>query len=225
MKNDYMSKLGLFISSYLPLYLWLLLSNLNYKTVFSFLKNFNLKQVNIFVHFNLQPKINVRFKNLFVLTLLFLIIISIYEIRSLLIGDGSEKKPLPKSVVINPESDSLMNYVMTYFTPLVSFNIHDSKSIVMNVLLFCTIGLMYAGGSATYFNPVLGIFGFKVFGVSGYPKAHHIISSLSFDEIETAKKRGDDLIRYRLGDGVYMIRPIKKRHKGFFTKKTDNYLM
>lgn len=58
-------------------------------------------------------------------------------------------------------------------------------------------------------NPVLGIFGFKIFGVSGFPHAHHIISHFSFDEIETIKRRGDEIISYRLGDGIYVIKQKK----------------
>lgn len=56
---------------------------------------------------------------------------------------------------------------------------------------------------------MLGIFGFRIFGVSGYPNAHHIISRLSYDEIETARKRRDKVERYRIGDGIYIIKPIK----------------
>lgn len=136
-----------------------------------------------------------------------LILLSIIEIKQLFKGSGSEKKPLPLTMEISPESDSLMNYVVTYFTPLISFNMKDPKSILMNTLLFWLIGLMYVESSATYLNPVLGAFGFQIFGVSGFPNAHHIISRLSFDEIETVKKRGDEIIRYRLGDGIYVIKP------------------
>ena len=107
---------------------------------------------------------------------------------------------------VSPESDSLMNYVVTYFTPLISFDMTEMKSMIMNVFLFLLIGLMYVGSSATYLNPVLGIFGFKIFGVSGFPNAHHIISRFSFDEIETVKRREDAVIMYRLGDGIYVIR-------------------
>ncbi|WAM38912.1 hypothetical protein [Leuconostoc pseudomesenteroides] len=131
------------------------------------------------------------------------------EIRQLFKGSGSESKALPENMEISPESDSLMNYVVTYFTPLISFNLYNPKSVIMNILLFLLIGLMYVGSSATYLNPVLGIFGFRIFGVSGFPNAHHIISRLSFDEIETVKKRRDHVIRYRLGDGIYIIRSDK----------------
>jgi len=189
MKNDCISKWKLFITSYLPLYLWLLLSNINY-CHFHF--------VNVYKFIN--------FPNFFRIVLIVLIFISIVAIRQLFIGSGSERKVLKKTMEISPESDSLMNYVVTYFTPLISFNLYEPKSVVMNTLLFLLIGLMYVGSSATYLNPVLGIFGFKIFGVTNFPNAHHIISKLSFDEIETIKRRGDKVIRYRLGDGIYMVK-------------------
>lgn len=192
MKNDYCSKWMLFITSYLPLYLWLLFSNFNYNK--EFFKG--LKQYWIF------------FGVLFVLVCL-----SIYEIRQLFVGSGSENETLPTNMEVSPESDSLMNYVITYFTPLISFNLDETQSVIMNVLLFGLIGLMYVGSSATYLNPVLGIFGFKIFGVSNFPNAHHIISKFSFDELETIRKRGDNIVRYRIGDGIYVIRPIKNKRK------------
>lgn len=189
MKNDYFSKWKLFITSYLPLYLWLLLSNINY------------------TKFDYREYLEPTFANGFRLILVILILLSIWEIRQLFIGSGSEQRPLPMTMEVSPESDSLMNYVVTYFTPLISFDMTDMKSVIMNVFLFLLIGLMYVGSSATYLNPVLGIFGFKIFGVSGFTNAHHIISRLSFDEIETVKRREDAVIMYRLGDGIYVIRP------------------
>ena len=107
---------------------------------------------------------------------------------------------------ISPESDSLMNYIVTYFTPLLSFDMNNTTSILMNSLLFLLIGLMYVGSNASYLNPVLGVFGFKIFGVTGFPHAHHIITNLSFDDIETARETDVELISYRLGDGIYILK-------------------
>lgn len=190
MQNDYISKWKLFITSYAPLYLWLLLSNIDYTHIIP---------IRIF---------EFTFQNIFRFIMLSLIVISGIEIKNLFIGSGSEEKELPSTMEVSPESDSLMNYVVTYFTPLISFNLNDNKSVIMNILLFLLIGLMYVGSSATYLNPVLGVFGFKVFGVSNFPNAHHIISRLSFDQIETSKRRGDIVIQYRLGDGIYVIKPL-----------------
>lgn len=192
MQNELRAKWLLFITSYMPLYLWILFSTLDYKNI------------------RLENILKLKFGHpILRIVLVVLIAISVYKIYQLFKMDGDEQEELPPEMEISPESDSLMNYIVTYFTPLISFDISDNKSVLMNVLLFLLIGLMYVGSSASYLNPVLGIFGFKIFGVTGFPNAHHLISNLSFDEIETARKREDKLIRYRLGDGMYMIKKIK----------------
>ena len=117
-----------------------------------------------------------------------LIFISIIKLWKLFKFDGKESIKIPRKMEISPESDSLMNYIVTYFTPLLSFDMNNKTSILMNLLLFLLIGLMYVGSHASYLNPVLGVFGFKIFGVTGFPHAHHIITNLSFDDIETVRR-------------------------------------
>ena len=217
MKNDYFSKWGLFISSYLPLYFWLFLSNINYKKVskaiIELIKTIIERNIVDYIKKNVDMSDNLNsFWVVFFVISVVLISVSIYQTVQLFIGSGSEVYILPKDMKINPESDSLMNYVVTYFTPLLSFDIHNFKSIMMNVLLFLLIGFMYVGSSAMYLNPVLGIFGYKVYAVSGMPKAHHIISKLTFDEIETDKTRRDEIERYKIVDGIYIIKPKKENN-------------
>lgn len=81
---------------------------------------------------------------------------------------------------ISPESDSLMNYVVTYFTPLVSFDMNYINSVIMNFFLFLLIGLMYIGSSATYLNPVLSVLSFRIFGVSSFSKNYSKEISIDF---------------------------------------------
>jgi hypothetical protein len=188
MQRDLFSKWTLFITSYLPLYLWLLFSNINYS-------KFSLDRL---IAFDFDHKI---IRSVFV----FLIFVSIFKLRILFKLDGKESTKIPRKMEISPESDSLMNYIVTYFTPLLSFDMNNTTSIIMNSLLFLLIGLMYVGSSASYLNPVLGVFGFKIFGVTGFPHAHHIITNLSFDDIETARETDIELSKYGLGDGIYIL--------------------
>lgn len=188
MQRDLFSKWTLFITSYLPLYLWLLLSNINYS-------KFSLDRL---IAFDFDHKI---IRSVFV----FLIFVSIFKLWILFKLDGKESTKIPRKMEISPESDSLMNYIVTYFTPLLSFDMNNTTSIIMNSLLFLLIGLMYVGSSASYLNPVLGVFGFKIFGVTGFPHAHHIITNLSFDDIETARETDVELSKYGLGDGIYIL--------------------
>ena len=188
MQRDLFSKWTLFITSYLPLYLWLLFSNINYS-------KFSLDRL---IAFDFDHKI---IRSVFV----FLIFVSIFKLRILFKLDGKESTKIPRKMEISPESDSLMNYIVTYFTPLLSFDMNNTTSIIMNLLLFLLIGLMYVGSNASYLNPVLGVFGFKIFGVTGFPHAHHIITNLSFDDIETARETDIELSKYGLGDGIYIL--------------------
>ncbi|WP_247915893.1 hypothetical protein [Streptococcus salivarius] len=189
MQRDLFSKWTLFITSYLPLYLWLLFSNINYS-------NFSLDRL---IAFDFDHKI---IRIIFVA----LIFVSIIKLWILLKLDGKESIKIPRKMEISPESDSLMNYIVTYFTPLLSFDMNNTTSIIMNSLLFLLIGLMYVGSNASYLNPVLGVFGFKIFGVTGFPHAHHIITNLSFDDIETARETDVELSKYGLGDGIYILK-------------------
>ena len=188
MQRDLFSKWTLFITSYLPLYLWLLFSNINYS-------KFSLDRL---IAFDFDHQI---IRSVFV----FLIFVSIFKLWILFKLDGKESTKIPRKMEISPESDSLMNYIVTYFTPLLSFDMNNTTSIIMNSLLFLLIGLMYVGSSASYLNPVLGVFGFKIFGVTGFPHAHHIITNLSFDDIETARETDVELSKYGLGDGIYIL--------------------
>ena len=189
MQRDLFSKWTLFITSYLPLYLWLLFSNINYS-------KFSYERL---IAFDFDHKL---IRTVFVV----LIFISVIKLWKLFKFDGKESIKIPRKMEISPESDSLMNYIVTYFTPLLSFDMNNTTSILMNSLLFLLIGLMYVGSNASYLNPVLGVFGFKIFGVTGFPHAHHIITYLSFDDIETARETDVELISYRLGDGIYILK-------------------
>ena len=189
MQRDLFSKWTLFITSYLPLYLWLLFSNINYS-------KFSLDRL---IAFDFGHKI---IRIIFVV----LIFVSIIKLWILFKFDGKESLKIPREMEISPESDSLMNFIVTYFTPLLSFDMNNTTSIIMNLLLFLLIGLMYVGSNASYLNPVLGVFGFKIFGVTGFPHAHHIITNLSFDDIETVRETDVELTSYRLGDGIYIIK-------------------
>ena len=189
MQRDLFSKWTLFITSYLPLYLWLLFSNINYsKFSFERLRAFDFDHKLI--------------RTVFVV----LIFISFIKLWKLFKFDGKESIKIPRKMEISPESDSLMNYIVTYFTPLLSFDMNNTISIFMNSLLFLLIGLMYVGSNASYLNPVLGVFGFKIFGVTGFPHADHIITNLSFDDIETVRETDVELTSYRLGDGIYILK-------------------
>lgn len=187
MQNGYIQKWMMFISSYFPLYIWLLLAAVPWT------------KLNVRSHQNNQLI-------WFVCVLIVFSLISLCQIFILLKGSGAVRKPLSKELLITPESDSLMNYIITYITPFLTLDVTKTITLVQNLFLFVVIGLIYVGSSATFLNPVLGLLGYKIFGVSGDSNAHHIISKLSFDEVERAIRNTEEVLQFRIGEGVYIIR-------------------
>ncbi|WP_261806795.1 hypothetical protein [Lapidilactobacillus luobeiensis] len=192
--NGYWQKWLFFITSYFPLYCLMIFGKLDYSNDIWF---------------------QVRSNYSYFFVLVVFILISIIHSFVLLKGDGSETKKLPKEMAISPESESLMNYVITYITPLLSLKIEDKNSVITNAILFLVIGLIYVGSSATFLNPLLGILGYKIFGVNNLPGAHHLISKLSFDELEKARNNQELVVMLRIGEGVYTIK--EKREKNNLT--------
>lgn len=195
MANDYISKWKLYIASYFPLYIWLLLININYNNFY----NFKLENL-------------IQLHNVVRLILIVFIIISVMEIRKLFVRSGSVSKPLPNNMEIRIKNDILFNYMIVYIYPLLTFDIYDSRMIIFNTFTFLLIGFISVNIDNIYTTAAVGLFGFKIFRVLGFPSGQYIISNLSYDEIETIKKRGDEVIRYKLGDGIYII-TRKKNNK------------
>ncbi|WP_153551514.1 hypothetical protein [Ligilactobacillus murinus] len=188
MLNGYLQKWLFFISSYFPLYFLMIFCKIDYS------KNIRKQISENWVYF---------------ITLSVFILVSIYQLIKLFLADGKKAKPLPKKMSISPESEALMNYVVTYITPILSLEIGNTPSMITNGTLFIIIGLIYVGSSVTFLNPLLGVLGYKIFAVTDFPGAHHLISKLSFDELEKSRNNQEIVQQFRIGEGVYVIKNKK----------------
>ncbi|NMM93119.1 hypothetical protein [Bifidobacterium oedipodis] len=192
MHNTYFDKWILYFSSYLPLYFIL-----GFKETDIFPEG---ETVNYYQWIVEQGRSNF----LFYIVLVVLITISVFDLIRLL-EKRNRKQIKLGNFQINPESDSLMNYVITYFPPLLTLEIDNTKSLLVNALIFLIIGCIYVGSSATFLNPVLGVLGYRIFAIEGAAHAHHIISSLTFDELERVKVENRTVHTKRIGEGVLLI--------------------
>lgn len=68
------------------------------------------------------------------------------------------------------EVDSLQGdilaFLASYFIPLVSFTVTQTKHQLVLLILFGVIGLLYVNGNLYYQNPTLSLIGFKTYKVS-----------------------------------------------------------
>lgn len=130
-----MNKTFAFISSYLPLYILLMINNVNKD-----------KNIAYWIAFGI---------------LIILVIISIIVLFCYLRGRGNRIDLASNEQIDKLKSDSMINYLMAYIVPLSTIN-NDNfiGSIITNSILFILIGIIYINMNLVYLNPVLVLFGY-----------------------------------------------------------------
>lgn len=183
----------LFVTSYVPLYLLLILNNLEIKEWSGWLKPEVLGQAfceNIY--FNCA-----------------MIILSLCSVI-VLIGFGNLKSNSHityKSEVIRNNSGDILNYFITYLFPLLSMDIKSANSIIVNCLVFWLIGLLYVKGDMLYLNPMLMFFHYHVVQIGDKV----IITRKSMVELQQYIAREKKIWVHKICDEIYIEGKVKSR--------------
>ena len=135
-----MNKVFAFISSYLPLYVLLMINIVNYE-----------KSIYYWI---------------ILTTLILLIIISIIVLLVYLVGKGGQLF-LEENIQIDRfRSDKLLNdcmynYLLVYFVILLTFNKNNNVMLMItSLIIFAFIGVLYVKANMIYSNIVLLLFGY-----------------------------------------------------------------
>ncbi|WP_085523861.1 hypothetical protein [Tuberibacillus sp. Marseille-P3662] len=128
----------LFISSFSPLYVILLLSN--YKAILA--GNYVLKE------------------KIYFLTLLSFLVFSLLALLFILNSKLTTKRFFSEVSINN---NDLISYIATYLVPLLSIDINDNSSLITNLSLFLLIMFIYVKNNMIYINPLLLLFNYKIF--------------------------------------------------------------
>ncbi|WP_222948490.1 hypothetical protein [Listeria monocytogenes] len=182
----------LFISSYLPLYVLLLISFLfNNKIPHEFREYFSTLPAGIVVLF-------------------LLILFSITVILKLIIlKKGNERIPITENY--SSTGDNVISYVMTYIIPMLSLlDNPNAENITINILLFIFIGVVYVSNDLVYLNPILAFLGYHIFESD---KGTLNITRLTLGQLDALKKEGTKVMRYKVATQVFLIKRIKKRNE------------
>lgn len=130
-----MNKTFAFISSYLPLYILLMIN------IFK-----NEKCMSYWITY---------------IILILLVIVSVVVLYNYLFADGNKIILARDEKIDKVKSDSMINYLMAYIVPLATIN-NDNYiiSILTNSILFIIIGIIYVRMNLVYLNPILVLFGY-----------------------------------------------------------------
>ena len=153
-------KVLLFLSSYYPLYMMLLVLN---GDQFPKLAEFD------------------PYAGVFLAVMAVLIGISFLPL--ILIGKGKNTKTIETGILKKPD-DTVVSYIMTYIVPILMFDFQDPKMVTVNIILFMIIGCLYVRLNLVYINPLLAIFGYVFYHTD---KEQTIISNIPYYSLKNMK--------------------------------------
>lgn len=143
----------MFISSYFPLYILLLISQGN----------------------KMLQTSNWYFGGL-IIVLSALILISLLSVLLL------KNVPISnycKPVNVKRPDDKVMNYIFTYIIPLLGFSFNDFRSVIVNIFLFLMIWFLYIKLDLIFINPLWSLFGYISYEYDG----GYIITNIRYEDI------------------------------------------
>lgn len=189
-KINYLNmRVKMFISSYFPLYVILLILNIeNYNNISKLIKIFKFQNIEV---------------SLFVFIIIILICISLESIYDLKNTNASESHSFSN---ISNSDDSIINYMMTYIIPLLSTDFLSKKTLIMNVMLFLIIGFMYVRLNLIYLNPLWLIWGYSMYKAND---SMIIITNISYSDIKSLEN--EKLKSSLLCDRIYLIQKSQNK--------------
>lgn len=185
-RNQVSMKILMFVSSYFPLYIMLLILNI---------ESYNNKEkiLNLIREPNTKPL-------LFLLTMIIFILISIYSICDLKKTKGNEYYEIED---IGRPDDTVISYMMTYIIPLLTTDNLTKETILINLFLFLLIGYLYIRLNLIYLNPLWAIFGYVMYKTSNEMV---IITNIPYRKINRIKNnRVKGTI---LAGNIYLVQKI-----------------
>lgn len=167
--NFKIMKIKMFVSSYFPLYVILLLlsyDNFTSRTKIEELIKFTDKSTSTYL-----------------IILILLILASLWTVIDLKTTKGNENIILKD---FGKMEEAMMVYFMTYVVPLLADDFLTIDTLIINVSLFLLIGFMYIRSNLIYLNPLWLLFGYSIYKSNDN---FIIISNLSYDELNARDGR------------------------------------
>ena len=172
-------KFLMFISSYFPLYVMMLI--LYFDKIFLIYNN----------------KLNFGLA-LFFLMISLCIIWSIFSIQFL--RKGSNTKSIQIQLIERPD-DTIISYMMTYMIPILTTATNSNNAIIINIVLFLLIGYLYVRLNLLYLNPLWSVLGFMAYKINS-----DVIVITDIDYAELKQKKETEIIGYYLANDIFVAK-------------------
>lgn len=190
----------LFCSSYLPLYIFIIIQEYNF---------FEKLTLNVILYIksskNFDKSITIS-EWLFFTFIIVLLLLSILTILIFLFS--SSNKRFSVGGQFEKSGDSILGYIVTYLIPMLSIDIKDKGSLIVNALLFFFLGFIYVTQDLIYLNPILSIFGYKFY----FNDNKVILTKLSLEKLKEYEENGIMVKGNRLGSDIFIYRKVLEQN-------------
>lgn len=151
------SKILLFLSSYIPLYAILIIKNIfeRISEGGKFLP-VNIKKICLFNEFN-----DFACMILFVISLICIIVL----IENINRSSTAMSYSYSIEYITNETDKYFFNYLAVYLLPCIGLSLNNIVDVVVLVLLMMIIGYIYITNEIIYINPVLGLMGYNIYHI------------------------------------------------------------
>ncbi|UQF12385.1 hypothetical protein [Vagococcus lutrae] len=187
-------KLLMYISSYAPLYFLLIIKE--YDKLKESIKNIKKD--------GLCHSLNVS-ETWFFIFIFICILLSVYIMIKVIFSKSTRSVKIIDG--IENSGDSIISYIMTYIVPMLSIDSNDNKSLLLNLILFCIIGILYISNDLLYLNPLLSLLGFRYYLT---PSDQLVISRMKISELNSARANGNQVYIYEMTDNISIYKKIRK---------------
>ena len=178
MIKRYIVKSMMFISSYFPLYVMLLLLHSDKYDKICEIKGFKII--------------------LYLSVMAICIFISIISIIFIKISKGT--KPLKINELERPD-DTVISYMMTYIIPILTTNLVDKGEIIVNIILFLLIGYLYIRLNLLYLNPLWSMFGYLSYRVNSDVV---IVTNIKYKDIKHKSDSKTAILGFYIANDIFV---------------------
>lgn len=186
-----------YLSSFIPLYLLLIIQNIKIRnTNDEILSLSGIIKENIFK----QTSISIFWFGLFILILL-----SVTGIVLFFIAYGKADGVIGELSGVDFVREDTMGYIVTYIVPLLSMDISSPRSLLINFILFITIGTFYVKNDQLFMNPLYNILGYNVFSANRCI----YITKLNSSQLRTISKNKYKVNKKNIVGDIYIVEKIE----------------
>ena len=171
----------LFISSYFPLYIFLLVLNIEKYNSVEKLRNL--------------PSI------LFLLTMIIATSLSIGSLLFIKFSNSGTKKI--KIDNIERPDDTIISYIMAYIIPILTVNNINKYEIIVNIFLFILIGYLYIRLNLLYLNPLWSSFGYISYRINNDTV---LITNYDITELKNISRNNLEIKGFFISNDIFIAK-------------------